>query len=595
MAARAWTPADATSATLVGWFDASDAATFTLDASDRVQEWRSKVGGWKVTQANQASQPTRSAEGYGGRPAVLFTQASHHLSAPAPAALPTGSDAGVMSGVATYLVRRGDYTTLFYYGSANGRSARSISAAGEAVSAGYYGNDVTGNVRWTGFCRMFVSAMSSTGLARHWVNGGAAQVEQKSTLTTPVNSTFWLGRSINGDPWQNPAQEVELWKGELSADDRQRLDGYHAWKWGLVADMPADHPYKNAAPTIDDGAAPEISGRAAITFGTLSVASSAAVGLVAAAAIALGSIGITSEARSPVAGSAAVVLDRVGVSGAGAAPVTAIGAAALGPVTVQAAGSMPIAASASVDLGAIAIEAAGAVPAGATAQILLGPIDAAASGRLPVGGTMIIALAGIGVSATATTAAIVTREASASITLAAIGVSGSASAASRGAASVTLSAIGATGQGRLQVQGQAVITLGPVQAVGVGRSAPSIEAKPSYVVRMPAVQRIIRMPRVQRVIILRKGSPMLTWPRLRPGAVMNLAGDWSDQLAAGDTIVSRDFKPIGGVVSAEERGLVGGVHTLKVTAIRPGVGSVVMTAVTAAGETLIETVHITVD
>ena len=31
--------------------------------------------------------------------------------------------------------------------------------------------------------------------------------------------------------------------------DRQQLEGYLAWKWGLEANLPVDHPYKNAAPT----------------------------------------------------------------------------------------------------------------------------------------------------------------------------------------------------------------------------------------------------------------------------------------------------------------------------------------------------------
>lgn len=30
---------------------------------------------------------------------------------------------------------------------------------------------------------------------------------------------------------------------------RQKLEGYLAWKWGLTANLPVDHPYKAAAPT----------------------------------------------------------------------------------------------------------------------------------------------------------------------------------------------------------------------------------------------------------------------------------------------------------------------------------------------------------
>jgi hypothetical protein len=36
----------------------------------------------------------------------------------------------------------------------------------------------------------------------------------------------------------------------LSTDDRQKLEGYLAWKWGLAANLPADHPYKLNPPTV---------------------------------------------------------------------------------------------------------------------------------------------------------------------------------------------------------------------------------------------------------------------------------------------------------------------------------------------------------
>lgn len=37
---------------------------------------------------------------------------------------------------------------------------------------------------------------------------------------------------------------------ELSASDRQRIEGWAAHKYGLTANLPANHPYKTAAPTV---------------------------------------------------------------------------------------------------------------------------------------------------------------------------------------------------------------------------------------------------------------------------------------------------------------------------------------------------------
>jgi hypothetical protein len=36
----------------------------------------------------------------------------------------------------------------------------------------------------------------------------------------------------------------------ISSTERQKLEGYLAWQWGLVSTLPVDHPYKSAAPTM---------------------------------------------------------------------------------------------------------------------------------------------------------------------------------------------------------------------------------------------------------------------------------------------------------------------------------------------------------
>ncbi len=38
--------------------------------------------------------------------------------------------------------------------------------------------------------------------------------------------------------------------GALSGSNRQRVEGYLAWKWGMQGSLPVNHPYKNAPPTV---------------------------------------------------------------------------------------------------------------------------------------------------------------------------------------------------------------------------------------------------------------------------------------------------------------------------------------------------------
>jgi hypothetical protein len=37
---------------------------------------------------------------------------------------------------------------------------------------------------------------------------------------------------------------------DVTQATRQIIEGYLAWKWGLVANLPALHPYKSAPPTV---------------------------------------------------------------------------------------------------------------------------------------------------------------------------------------------------------------------------------------------------------------------------------------------------------------------------------------------------------
>jgi hypothetical protein len=42
--------------------------------------------------------------------------------------------------------------------------------------------------------------------------------------------------------------EILMFNQYLDNTDRQKIEGYLAWKWGLQASLPIGHPYKSAAP-----------------------------------------------------------------------------------------------------------------------------------------------------------------------------------------------------------------------------------------------------------------------------------------------------------------------------------------------------------
>jgi uncharacterized protein YjdB len=82
-----------------------------------------------------------------------------------------------------------------------------------------------------------------------YVNGSNAGQTISDTGTPNAPSPIQIGWTGNGtEYWSGPIAEVVVLSQTMTTADRQRVEGYLAHKWGLTANLPADHPYKNAAP-----------------------------------------------------------------------------------------------------------------------------------------------------------------------------------------------------------------------------------------------------------------------------------------------------------------------------------------------------------
>jgi len=104
---------------------------------------------------------------------------------------------------------------------------------------------------------------STTSPAGAWLNGTLLSLLENNGGTT---STIYRG-SIGGDrPYSDNYDlgEIIVFQDELSVSNRQKIEGYLAWKWGLQANLPSSHPYYNSAP-VATGSAPS-------TLSNLSVA-----------------------------------------------------------------------------------------------------------------------------------------------------------------------------------------------------------------------------------------------------------------------------------------------------------------------------------
>jgi hypothetical protein len=85
-----------------------------------------------------------------------------------------------------------------------------------------------------------------------FLNG--TQQGNASTVTTGFGYTRYRVGNTAGSGgnafWGGLVGEIIIYNSSLTTSRRQIIEGYLAWKWGLTANLPATHPYKNIPPNV---------------------------------------------------------------------------------------------------------------------------------------------------------------------------------------------------------------------------------------------------------------------------------------------------------------------------------------------------------
>jgi hypothetical protein len=82
------------------------------------------------------------------------------------------------------------------------------------------------------------------------VNGGTASLNSPGAARANPNGPNFIGRRP-GDASQyfnGGMGECIIYNSEITTSDRQKIEGYLAWKWGLTGSLPSTHPFKNYRP-----------------------------------------------------------------------------------------------------------------------------------------------------------------------------------------------------------------------------------------------------------------------------------------------------------------------------------------------------------
>lgn len=262
-----WTPADIASLSL--FFDGSDALSMTVLADNKISEWRDKSSlARTVSNTDAGSQPTLVANGVEGGVLAKMndsvearTSIAHFAVVRVPSAIlnpptsgiayygtwPQGGDAPAGEAwkydqlIAIY------YSTakILYQPSNNGVDASVYSDRGTAnrteLIAGYW-DASTGTPE--------LQLWRDSVLSVETIDSGFPLTSYAGRRSLAIGG--YLDISINrewGLPAGVPVHCVITCSAEDMRANRLKLEGWGAHTFGLTANLPADHPYKNAPPT----------------------------------------------------------------------------------------------------------------------------------------------------------------------------------------------------------------------------------------------------------------------------------------------------------------------------------------------------------
>ena len=242
------------------WLDASDASSIRLSGSN-VTLWidkstaPNKVGGPSGIAVNGGStNPTIATAALNGRNTIAFGGSAILSTSSNISTLPTGSASGTFFVVGKETASSGNQM-LFQYGQGpSGVTNRNrqffFSGANPTVDILTNGRNVASSQYTVNNYTMVSSVQTTTNTS--YINGAIF------VTTTPVamspnigtNAPFFIGgglpidSSTPGIALTGNIAEILIYSSVLSTTERQQVEGYLAWKWGLYDLLVAGHPYK---------------------------------------------------------------------------------------------------------------------------------------------------------------------------------------------------------------------------------------------------------------------------------------------------------------------------------------------------------------
>jgi hypothetical protein len=234
---------------MVLWLDASDSSTLTLSGSN-VTSWSDKSGNGytcSTTVVGDAN-PTYSAS------SVQFrSTSSQSLSIPQAAGNQLVASTYSIFVVAT---RKADgFQTILAGGAILNDGNLLLAYTSTLLIHGVYGEmsypAITVPAYTVGDPQRLMSFDQFSTTRDVLINGGTLQSSTSNGILLSSFAAPYLGRYYTGAStgYSNIDLNEMFWfTPSVTTIQRQQMEGYLAWKWGLESTLPANHPYRNSKP-----------------------------------------------------------------------------------------------------------------------------------------------------------------------------------------------------------------------------------------------------------------------------------------------------------------------------------------------------------
>jgi hypothetical protein len=237
-----WTPANITTAL---WLDAADASTIT-QSSNLVSQWNDKSGnGRNATQASSTLRPLYSASRINGKPAI-YSDGIDDLMVFGSAVCPNN-----FTIIAVGQVNSTDNIKSFVFNQfTTGVAGRTQASFVRGDSSAFFqlGAFISVSSAFTLNANQLCEWSRVAGTGTITVNATNTNTGALTDTIDSGNSSIF-GRSFGAVYSQVTIGELVIVANGASIDNRQKLEGYLAHKWGLAANLPGGHPYKTVGPT----------------------------------------------------------------------------------------------------------------------------------------------------------------------------------------------------------------------------------------------------------------------------------------------------------------------------------------------------------